>query len=223
MKEAEYEEINKKLPFWNDLTDTQKELVLQKLRTVKFPKGARIFDRGDDCLGMLLVKKGNICVYMLSDEGREITLFRLEEGEICVLSSACVIRQIAFDVHVDAESDTELLILNSDFFSRLMSENIYLESYVFKLMTERFSDVMWFMQQILFKRFDTRLAGFLYDETVKTGLDTISMTHEQIAKHLASAREVVSRMLKKFSKDGVVELARGSIRIKDKEKLKSLI
>jgi len=223
MKKTDYEILKRSMPFWEKLSDTQKETVLYNTRTVKFSKGARIYNRGEDCLGLLVVKKGRVCIYMLSDEGREITLFRLEAGEICVLSAACVIKQIAFDVHLDAECDTELLILNSNVFSQLMNENIYVESFVFKLMTERFSDVMWFMQQVLFKRFDTRLADFLYDEMVKTGSDKIIMTHEQIAKHLASVREVVSRMLKRFSNDGIVELKRGAIIIKDREKLKKII
>lgn len=211
------------LPFWDKLSENQKEEVTYNARTVKYSKGARIYDRGDDCLGLLIVKSGQVCVYMLSDEGREITLFRLEKGEFCVLTASCVIKQIAFDVHVDAETDTELIILNSNIFARLMNENIYLESFVFKHMSERFSDVMWFMQQVLFKRFDSRLAGFLYDEIVKTGQNSIEMTHEQIAKHLASAREVVSRMLKQFSNNGIVDNKRGVIIVKDKEKLKSLL
>ena len=211
------------LPFWDKLSENQKEEVTYNARTVKHSKGARVYDRGDDCLGLLLVKKGQVCVYMLSDEGREITLFRLGKSEFCILSASCVIKQIAFDVHVNAETDTELIILSPNIFSRIMNENKNVESFVFKHMSERFSDVIWFMQQVLFKRFDSRLAGFLYDEMVKTEQNTLMITHEQIAKHLASAREVVSRMLKQFSNDGIVNLKRGVIIIKDKEKLKSLL
>lgn len=223
MKEDLCEVLGKALPFWDKLTKAQKETLTYKARLLKVPEGTTIYDRREDCLGMLFVKKGRVCVYMLSDEGREFTLFRLDEGDICVLSAGCVINQIAFDVHVDTETDTEVVVLDADFVSRLMSENIYVENYVYKLMTEKFSDVMWFLQEVLFKRLDSRLAGFLYDEMIKTGSNEIVMTHEQIAKHLASAREVVSRMLKRFSNDKIVRLKRGLIVIEDKEKLKKLV
>ncbi|MDP4132579.1 MAG: Crp/Fnr family transcriptional regulator [Bacillota bacterium] len=223
MKEIDYKILEESLPFWEKLNEQQKELILNNTRSVSYLKGSKIYVHGEDCLGLIIIKKGRVSAFMLSDEGRETTLFRLNPGDVCVLSASCVIKQIAFDVHMDAEKDSELFILKAGLFAQLMAENIYVENFTYKLMMERFSDVMWTMQQILFKSFDDRLAQFLYGEMTETRQDTIFITHEQIAKHLSTAREVVTRMLKRFSDNGIVELNRGSINIKDKEKLKNLI
>ena len=139
------------------------------------------------------------------------------------MTASCILSSIHFDVHVDAEKDSEVLVINAPTFSKLCKENVYIENFSLRLATERFSDVMWAMEQILFMSFDRRLAIFLLDETGKTGTDTLTLTHEQIAKYMGSAREVVSRMLKYFAKEGMVEISRGCIRILDRKKLKELI
>ena len=104
----------------------------------------------------------------------------------------------------------------------MMNENIYVKSFADEIIVENFSDVMWTMQQILFMGIDKRLALFLYDEMSRTGQVEIKMTHDQIARYIGSAREVVSRMLKYFVSEKMVELSRGGIRIVDKEKLRRL-
>ena len=139
------------------------------------------------------------------------------------MSASCILKNITFDVHVDAEKDSEVLLINSPAYSALSQKNIYVEAFTLRLTADRFSDVMWAMEQILFMSFDRRLAIFLLDETAKTGTDNLSLTHEQIAKYVGSAREVVSRMLKYFAKEGMVELSRGSIKIVDRQKLKKLL
>lgn len=209
--------------FWNHLNESQKELVLNNISVLQFQPGDSIH-RGDyDCAGLFLVKKGVLRVYILSEEGREITLYRLYKGDVCILSASCLLENITFDVHIDSESYCEILLLDSSTFDKLSQQNIYVENFSYKIAADRFSDVMWAMQQILFMSFDKRLAVFLMDEISKTGSDTIRLTHEQIARYMGSAREVVSRMLKYFANEGIVELSRGSIKIIDKEKLRSLI
>lgn len=210
-------------PFWDKLDEKEKALLLHNLSTVRFSKGNGIHKGETDCVGLLLVKTGHLRVYMLSEEGREITLYRLHDGDICVLSASCVLSSITFDVHIDAEEDSEVYMLNSSTFSALLKNNIHVECFSYKLTAERFSEVMWAMQQILFMSFDRRLAIFLSDEAAKTGSDTISLTHEQVAKYIGSAREVVTRMLKYFSDEGIVSLSRGAITLLDKKKLRGLI
>ena len=134
-----------------------------------------------------------------------------------------MLSSIHFDVHVDAEKESEVLVINAPAFSKLCKKNVYIENFSLRLATERFSDVMWAMEQILFMSFDRRLAIFLLDESAKNGTDSLTLTHEQIAKYMGSAREVVSRMLKYFVKERIVEVSRGCIRILDKKKLKSLV
>lgn len=207
---------------WKNMTVDQQKELLDNTILKKFTKGANLHGGDQDCLGIMLVKQGMLRTYLLSEEGKEITLYRLEAGDMCVLSSSCILSSITFDVHIDAETDGEALLISSAYFAKLTEENIYAECFVYKMAADRFSDVMWAMQQILFMSFDKRLAVFLWDELTKTNDDTIHYTHEQIAKYMGSAREVVSRMLKYFSTEGIVELSRGGIKIIDKHKLQQL-
>ena len=169
---------------------------------------------------MIIVLSGQIRAFILSEDGRDITLYRLRNGEVCILSASCVLDAVAFDVFIEAVEETQALLIPLNVFHKLMEENVYVELFTYKLSTERFSDVMWTMQQILFMRADQRLAVFLWDELTRTTQKELCYTHEQIAKYIGSAREVVTRMLKYFQKEGIVELARGKILIKDRNKLK---
>lgn len=210
------------LPYWDKLNENEKALTAENHTIRKFTKGSEIFG-SESCLGMIYVLSGNIRVYILSEEGREITLFRFKKGDSCVLSSSCAINQINFDTYMEAETDCELLVVNSSTFKFLTDNNIYVRCYMYESLSERFSSVMWTMQQILFLRMDQRLATFLVSEYERTGRDEIKMTHEQIAVYINSAREVVARMMKRFSTDGLVELKRGKVIISDVEGLKNLI
>ncbi len=208
--------------FWNHLSPSEQSLIMDRMQVLKYPKGALVHSAGNDCLGILLIKSGELRVYMVSEEGREITLYRLGEGDVCVLSASCVLSSITFDVYIDAEVDTVLFQMPSKVFLDLSEKNIYVESFGYQISAQRFSDVMWAMQQILFMSFDQRLAIFLTDESIKTGSDTLILTHEQVAKYMGSAREVVTRMLKYFAAEKIVSLSRGAIQIVDKKKLRSL-
>lgn len=215
--------LSKSLPFWNNLTHSQKDFLITNARSVHFDKGQSLYYGENECIGILIVKNGSIRTYISSDEGREVTLYRLENNDICILSASCVLETIDFDVSIEAETDCDIIQISSQAFSRLSSENVYAELFSYKLATERFSDVMWAMQQILFTSFDKRLATFLLEESQKQNSPDIHMTHEQIARYLGSAREVVSRMLKYFSNEGYVTLSRGGVHINNKEALRTLL
>ena len=209
-------------PFWPYLTAEQKAYMASNDSLLCYRKGTNIHSGENECVGLLLVKSGELRVYMLSEEGREITLYRLREGDVCVLSASCVLSTITFDVHVDADTDSEVLLINASAFAELSRQNVYVEKFSYQLATERFSDVMWTMQQVLFMSFDKRLAIFLLDELGKAEGDTLHLTHEQIARYVGTAREVVTRMLKYFSEEGIVSLSRGGITVLDKKRLRSL-
>jgi CRP/FNR family transcriptional regulator len=215
--------IPKVLTFWDKLNEAQKDLVLNNISPVHYDKGSRIHSGENDCIGVILIKKGELRIYILSDEGKEVTLYRLRDGEICILSASCILDNITFDVHVDAEVDSEVLLIDSSLYQQLCRQNIYAENFTDKLVIDSFSDVMWAMEQILFMSFDKRLAIFISDEITRNQSDTIELTHEQIAKYIGSAREVVSRMLKYFAQEGIVELSRRGVRVVDKKRLKELI
>lgn len=216
------ESVLERLPFWKLLTDSEKELVQQNAVIRLYKKGTRVYSSEQECLGMLFVMQGEMRTYLLSEEGREVTLFRIYPNDLCVLSASCVISQISFDTQMSAQKDTEALIIPPNIVLLLKEKNLSVRCFLYELATKRFSDVMWAMQQILFKRLDQRLALFLMQESQRLGTDTIHMTHEQIAQQISSAREAVARMLKQFSEDGLVELKRGAIRLLDQKGLKAL-
>lgn len=216
------ESVLERLPFWKLLTDSEKELVRQNAVIRLYKKGTRVYSSERECLGMLFVMQGEMRTYLLSEEGREVTLFRIYPNDLCVLSASCVISQISFDTQMSAQKDTEALIIPPNIVLLLKEKNLSVRCFLYELATKRFSDVMWAMQQILFKRLDQRLALFLMQESQRLGTDTIHMTHEQIAQQISSAREAVARMLKQFSEDGLVELKRGAIRLLDQKGLKAL-
>lgn len=216
------ESVLERLPFWKLLTDSEKELVQQNAVVRLYKKGTRVYSSERECLGMLFVMQGEMRTYLLSEEGREVTLFRIYPNDLCVLSASCVISQISFDTQMSAQKDTEALIIPPNIVLFLKEKNLSVRCFLYELATKRFSDVMWAMQQILFKRLDQRLALFLMQESQRLGTDTIHMTHEQIAQQISSAREAVARMLKQFSEDGLVELKRGAIRLLDQKGLKAL-
>lgn len=209
-------------PFFDDLPELQKDKICKNTQYCKYQKGENIHGNMDICTGAIIVKSGSLRTYMISSEGREITLYRLFNGDFCMLTASCVIKSITFDVFVDAEEDSECYIISSGVLMELNENNIFAENFFLNSAVSKFSEVMWVMQQILFMSFDKRLAVFLYDEICKNGDNVIKLTQDQIARYIGSAREVVSRMLKHFSNDGIVKVTRGSIEILDKVKLREI-
>ena len=215
--------LQEHLPFWNNLSKAEAEALVSGTRAVLYRAGENLHSAQNECAGVILVKSGELRSYLLSETGKEVTLYRLGAGEVCVLSASCVLSNITFDVMIDAEQDSEVLLISSGVFAQLQSSNLHVENFALRIAVDRFSNVMWAMEQILFMSFDRRLAVFLLDETAKTGADNLTLTHEQIAKYMGSAREVVSRMLKYFAKEGLVALHRGGVEILNKDGLRRLL
>lgn len=209
-------------PFFENLPAADRELLCDNSLPVCFARDTRIHD-ASECTGVMLVLSGSLRVYMLSESGKEITLYRLFAGEVCMLSASCVLDSITFDVHVDAEEDSECIRIGSAAFAEVSERIPEMKIFALESALNRFSGVMWTMQQILFMPFSRRLAVFLLDELARTGGDTVKLTHEQIAKYMGSAREVVTRQLRLFADDGLVRASRSEgIRILDKKRLRHL-
>ena len=213
-----YKEI---LPFWDDISEDDKDYICQNSFAVTYKKGTNIHS-GNECSGVIFVRSGSLRLYILSDEGKEITLYRLHKGDMCMLSASCVLQSITFDVMLDCEENSECYVISGPAFAAVSQRNPKVKIFALETAVSRFSDVMWVMQQILFMSLDKRLAIFLLDESARTGADSITLTHEQIAKYIGSAREVVSRMLKYFANEGIVESSRKGIKILDKKRLQKL-
>ena len=212
----------KAFPFWTDISDVDKETFLRSSHHCHIKKGTNIHD-GNECTGVILLVSGCLRLYLLSDEGKEITLYRLFGGDMCIFSASCVLSSVTFDVFVDAEADSECVILGGCTFEDVTNRVPEAKIFALEAALSRFSDVMWVMQQILFMSMDKRLAIFLLDEIAQSGTDTVKLTHEQIAKYMGSAREVVSRMLKYFVSEGLISTSRSEgIKILDKKRLRAL-
>lgn len=222
MKDIEFNDMYRDVfPFWSSLSEEDRAYICSTTQYLQYDKAKNIHD-GNKCTGAFVVKSGCLRVYIMSDDGREVTLYRLYSGDMCMLSASCVIQAITFDVFVDAEENTECLLINAPVYNSICEKYTEMKIYTLELAVSRFSDVMWSIQELLFKSLDKRLASFLWDETRRTGSDMLKMTHEQIAKYMNSAREVVSRMLKYFASEKIVELSRGGLKIIDSEKLREL-
>ena len=209
-------------PIWNKLTPAHQQRLTDSAELLKAKCGTVVHNGSMDCLGLLLIRSGQLRVYTLSSEGREITLYRLFDHDICLFSASCVMPNIQFEVIIEAEKDSEMWVLPSCLFKDLMEESAVVANYANQLISSRFSDVMWLMEQIMWKSFDKRLASFLLEESVLEGSPSLKITHEKIANHMGTAREVVTRMLRYFQGEGMVKLTRGTVEIVDEEKLEAL-
>lgn len=209
-------------PVWDQLAPVQQKQIKSALAVRKVPRGGVIHNGSADCTGVLVIRSGQLRAYILSEEGREITIYRLFERDMCLLSASCMMNSIQFEVTVAAEKDTEFWIIPADIYKAIMEVSAPLANYTNELMASRFSEVMWLIEQIMWKSMDKRVAAFLLEETAIEGTGELKITHEMIARHLGTQREVVTRMLRYFQSEGMVKLSRGMVTVLDENKLQKL-
>jgi CRP/FNR family transcriptional regulator len=215
-------EFQRLCPIWDKLTPSQQQLVSSTIVPRTLGKGAVLHDGSADCAGLVMIKSGQLRAYILSEDGREITLYRLLDQDICLFSASCVLRSVQFEIMIAAEKESEVFILPPYIFKKIMEESAPLANYVNELMATRFSEVMWLIEQIMWKSVDKRLANFLLEESTLEDSDELKLTHEAIANHLGTAREVVTRMLRYFQNEGYVKLTRGTVEITDRDSIAAL-
>jgi CRP/FNR family transcriptional regulator len=204
------------------LSADQQSRILDNLVFREIKKGTVIHNGNADCTGLLLVKSGQLRAYILSDEGREITIYRLFDQDICLFSASCMLRSAQFDITIEAEKDTGLWVIPAETYRSIMERSAPLSNYTNEIMAARFSEVMWLVEQIMWKSMDKRVAAFLLEEFAIEGTDRLSITHETIANHLGTHREVVTRMLRYLQGEGMVKLSRGAVELLDEKKLTAL-
>lgn len=215
-------EFTEYFPIWNRMSDEHRNRIMQVIDLKKIKQGTVVHDGSPDCLGMLLVKSGQLRAYLLNDEGREITICRFFEMDICLFTAACVMPNMQFDIFIEAEKDTEIWIIPACLYKNLMDESLVMANYARDLITSHFSELMWLMEQIMWRSFDKRLAKFLLEESTLEESDSLKITHEKIANHMGTAREVVTRMLRYFQSEDMIRLTRGTVDIRDKKRLTKL-
>ena len=210
------------LPIWDKLTREQQERISDNIEFRKVKKGTHIHDSSAECLGLVLVRTGQLRAYINSEEGREVTVYRLFERDVCLFSASCVMNSIQFDITISAEKETEFWIVPPHIYKHLVENSVVMANYVNELMAMHFTDIMWLMEQIMWKSMDKRLAAFLLEESRLEETPVLKITHEIIASHLGTAREVVTRMLKYFQTEGLVKLTRGAVELLDQQRLQAL-
>ena len=216
MEFAEY------LPVWDKLTEEQQQRLSELVEFRKVKKGTHIHDSSAECLGLVMVRSGQLRAYILSEDGREITISRLFEYDVSLLSASCVMPDMQFNVMIEAEKDTEFWSIPACLFKNLVDESLVVSTYSRNLLSSNFSELMWLMEQIMWKSFDKRLAAFLLEEAAIEDTSVLKITHEKIAAHMGTAREVVTRMLRYFQSEGMVKLTRGTIELTDRKRLEEL-
>ena len=215
-------EIKEFFPIWEKMTAGQQEALVSGARRQVLKKGTAIHRDTEDCAGLLLLEEGQLRAYMLSEEGREITVYRLLEGDICLFSASCMIRSLQSDIVIEAERDSRMWVISPGVYRKLMDESALIANYTNEIMASRLTDVMWLMEQVMWKSLDRRLASFLLEEADLEGSGSLKITHEMIGNHLGTAREVVTRMLRYFQSEGMVRLSRGAVEITDRKMLEKL-
>ena len=210
------------LPIWDKLTPNQQQRIAQVINHHTVKKGTTIHDSSANCLGLVLVKSGQLRTYILSEDGREITISRLFDYDVCLLSASCVMPDMQMNVMIEAEKDTQFWSISACLFKNLMEESVAVSNFANNLISSHFSELMWLMEQIMWKSLDKRLATFLAEECRLEDTTVLKLTHEKIAAHLGTAREVVTRMLRYFQSEGLVKLTRGTIEITDPKGLDAL-
>ena len=209
-------------PIWDKLTPSQQQRIESASELRKFKAGSVLHQGSLDCLGLLLIRTGQLRAYILSDEGREITITRLFEMDICLFSASCVMPNMQFDIIIEAEKDSEVWIIPACLYKDLMEESLPIASFSNDLITGHFSELMWLVEQVMWKSFDKRLASFLLEESALEGSTVLKITHEKIAGHMGSAREVVTRMLRYFQTENLVKLTRGAVELTDVKGLQKI-
>ena len=209
-------------PIWDKLAPGHQEMLLDSLTERNVKKGAVIHNGDVDCTGLLLVRSGQLRAYILSAEGREITVYRLFDRDLCLFSASCMMRSAQFDITIQAEKDTRLWVIPAEVYRQVMEQSAPAANYTNEVMAARFSEVMWLMEQVMWKSLDKRVAAFLLAEAAIEGTLLLRLTHESIANHLGTHREVVTRMLRYFQSEGMVRLSRGAVEIIDEKKLAAL-
>lgn len=222
MIENEKEILSQLLPFWNNICEQSKEKLLQQAETVQFNKGIHLHTGEEKCSGLLLIRSGRIRAYIVTEEGKEVTLFRLLDRDVCIFSASCMMKNISFEVYISAETDVDAIRVPVQVYEELSKEEVSIVRFTNDILSSRMSDIMWILEKVLFMSLDKRLACFLLEEAQLQEKSILIMTHEQVASHLGSAREVISRMLKYFVKEGLVKVKRGRIILMDEEGLRKL-
>ncbi len=205
---------------WPKLTENEKKELIKNAQIINYTKGDIIYHGAATCIGLIIIRKGIIRAFLSSDTGKQITLYKLFKNDICLFSAGCIMKDINFDINLECEEDIELLLIPTEKYNEILEKSPTISNYASDILSSRFSDTVWILEQFVFHSLDKRLANYLLEQNFEN--NTLIITHEKIANELGTAREVISRMLKYFENENIIELKRNNIIIKDIDKLENI-
>jgi len=197
-----------------------RDRLLAAARTLKYPTGRVVFAPDNVPDSLLFLVDGTIRVSQTSESGRDIVLYRVEAGESCVLTTACMLAEEAYNAEGLAETDVVAVVLPRSDFDRLVAEEPAFRTFVFAAYSRRLIDLLRVIDDVAFGRIDVRLAQCLL--ALAKDAREILTTHQQLATELGTAREVISRVLQDFQKRGLIAQSRGRVALIDRAKLQAL-
>lgn len=198
-------------PFWDSLTEKQREELRSGTVKSSCRKKTMLHFGGGECAGVQIIGSGRVRVFITSPGGGDITLFRLMDGDVSILSAACMLNGMDIELDMEMETDCIIYTIPKKVYRKLYDESSAVKDYTMEMISEKFSDIMWLMNQFLFSNVASRIAGALLEHRAIEGEDELKLTHEALAKDAGTAREVVTRILKQFQSDGLVKLGRGKV------------
>lgn len=218
-RDLKHEDI-KSLIFLEDLTSEEKELLFSSAFEITYNPDKILVEDGSICQNIYFVIDGLIRIYKLTPDGRELTLYRIGPGEMCLFTMGCIMEQEAFKAIAKIEKKTRLLAVPGDVFKSIMTQNITFQNFMFKKVLTALTELMVLIEEVTFHSINKRVASFLLHESSLHNSKHLKTTHEAMAQELGTAREVISRMLKEFEKNDLVSLSRGKITLINEKKLK---
>jgi CRP/FNR family transcriptional regulator len=201
------------------LPEMVRRRVFAEAMPVEAPAGTVLFRPGDACALYILLLRGTVRVQLATADGHEIVLYRVAPGQTWVLTTSCLIAHDAYAAEGIAETAVSGLGLPPALFDRLLADSAEFRRFVFASFAQRLTDLMLLLNEVAFRRIDARLADWLLQRHDRL---TIRSTHQAIAAELGTAREVVSRQLKEFERQGLVALARGQVELVDPPRLQRI-
>ena len=221
MKKTIAKTIAATFSFWSQLDEPSKIDFLSQSQEVSLSAGKYICLEGDLCNYLPLVISGSVRVYKIGESGREITLYHLEKGDSCIMTASCIMSQKEFPAFAVAETEVQAIVIPAKTIRQWVTQNPIWQEYVFGLLSQRLVNVIEIVEEVAFRRMDYRIASYLVQNT-DSKTKNIKITHEVIAQELGSSREVVSRILKTFEKQGLISLSRGKIQIDNCHELQAI-
>ena len=204
-------------PFLNTADDAFLQTFFGRGMRAELSAGQFICLEGNQCVHLPLVLSGIARVYKIAESGREITLYRIEPGESCILTASCILSHRDFPAFAVAETDVEAVVIPAGDLPAWFNQHAVWRAYLFDLLSRRLGSVIELVEEVAFRHMDARLAAYLMNTAPAAG--KVERTHEAVAADLGTSREVVSRLLKDFEQDGLVALSRGVIRVDDERGL----